>query len=429
MLFSYEVANCSIETKLQDIFRFNFCFWNVGDLQCSNSKNKISIWKHHQHKDMTKDNEVTEMLHHLSSLNLNKEEIQRLATVLKDDEFKKIFNDYIQEISDPENKEAMERHINMCEKNPKHGSENFSLANKELLLPYADFCIKTYDTKTTQKVFINICYCEKIGNCEPFANPIRHGTEWKIPYSLGGPAKEKDKAQKKCLVYDYIVGMETHKNAKDDKKFKQFLISTAIEAIEKMKDVQLDRKFSLPLIKYKGKNGSKEPRIFTINKEVSSKDLQNSSNANNRTNKDVKKVEKKVVVPPPIDDQLCTLDVEKDKESSCSAVWETEIEPPYEVLYSNAMDYTTCWNDSQLHKSKITPEAIVLRINMVDIINSHDILLDVEEKQIMMRAPGKYRLKVDLKYRVNKLQSHAQWKKNVHQLVITLPVESTITTY
>jgi len=379
---------------------------------------------------MTKDNEVNEMLHHLHSLNLNKGEIQRLATVLKDGEFKKMFSEYMQEISDPKNKEAMERHINMCEKNPKQGNEKFSLANKELLLPYADFCLKTYDTKTTQKVFINICYCEKIENCEPFVDPMRHGTEWKIPYSLGGPAKEKDKRNKECLVYDYIVGLETHKNAKDDKKFKQFLISTAIEAIEKLKDVQLDRKFSLPLIKYKGKNGSKEPRIFTVSKEVSSKDSPNSSNAaSNHTDKNEKKVQKKVVVQPPTIDQLCTLDVEKDMESSCNAIWETEIEPPYEVLYSNTMDYTNCWNDSQLHSSKITPEAILLRIYMADIINLHDILLDVEEKQVIMRAPGKYRLKVDLKYNVNKLRSHAQWKKNVHQLVIILPLEFANTTF
>jgi len=142
----------------------------------------------------------------------------------------------------------------------------------------------------------------------------------------------------------------------------------------------------------------------------------------------VKKVEKKVAFPPPTNDQLCTSDVEKDMESY-NVVWETEIEPPYEVLYSNKADYTNCWNDFKLQTSKITPEAIVLRINMVDIINSHDILLDVKEKHVIMRALGKYRLKIDLKYNVNKLRSHAKWNKNVHQLVLTLPFESTNTTF
>jgi len=369
---------------------------------------------------MTKDNEVDELLKHLHDLNLNKEEIQRLATVLKDDEFKKMFTNYVEEISDPENKDAMERHINQCEKNQKHGNKNFSLEDKDLLLPYSDFCIKTYDTKSAQKVFINICYCEKIGDCKPFDDPIRNGTEWTIPYSLGGPAKEKDKAKHECLVYDYIVGMETHKNAKDSKKFKHFLISTAIEAIEKLKGIQLDRKYSLPLIKYKGKNGSKEPRIFTVSKEDSSKNKNKKhSSANSCTKTNEKKLEEKIVVQQPSEDHLCTSNVQKD------IAWEKEIEPPYEIFYRNTADYTNCWNDYQLHASKITPEAIVLRINLVDVTNLNDILLDVEEKQVIMRVPEKYRLKVDLKYNVNKLQSHAQWKKHIHQLIITLPLELT----
>lgn len=103
--------------------------------------------------------------------------------------------------------------------------------------------------------------------------------------------------------------------------------------------------------------------------------------------------------------------------------WKDEIEPPYEVLYSNMVDYQNCWNDSQLLLNNTTPKAIVLRIKLADIISTCDILLDVEEKHIIMRVPGKYRLKVNLKYNVNKLQGHAKWEKHSHQLIVTLPIE------
>lgn len=45
---------------------------------------------------------------------------------------------------------------------------------------------------------------------------------------------------KECEVHDFIVGTETHQRAKDDKRFKQFLVQTAIEAIEKQRGLQLD---------------------------------------------------------------------------------------------------------------------------------------------------------------------------------------------
>lgn len=37
------------------------------------------------------------------------------------------------------------------------------------------------------------------------------------------------------------MGTEAHENAATDKRFKQFLILTALEAIEKQRNVELDR--------------------------------------------------------------------------------------------------------------------------------------------------------------------------------------------
>ena len=42
-------------------------------------------------------------------------------------------------------------------------------------------------------------------------------------------------------MHDFIVGTEAHENAATDKRFKQFLILTALEAIEKQRNVELDR--------------------------------------------------------------------------------------------------------------------------------------------------------------------------------------------
>lgn len=363
---------------------------------------------------MTLDNES--VMKTMKDLNLSQDELSRFTTAFKDKKFKDMFMDYVNEISDPQNKEALENHIKQCEsnQNPKDGGKKFSMEDKELLIPYPDFCIKTYETKTSQKVFINICYCEKIENCIAFDDPIRRGTEWKIPYSLGGPSKEKDKAKKECLVFDYIVGTETHKKANETKQFKQFLISTAIEAIEKMKNVQLDKKYSLPLLKYKGKKDSKEPRMFTIKKKSTAKNTQNSS----KKNVSEQKLESKIVLQPPAQERNIA------KETTSNVDIAKEVEPPHEVIYSNKVNYDNCWSDTQLSTSNTTPEAIVLRVDLAEVVNAQDIILDIEESQVILRVPEKYKLKVKLKYNVNKLQSNAQWKKHIHQLVVRLPIDS-----
>ena len=403
--------------------------------------------------------EGPELLEHLKSLNLSKEEVSRFTTIFKEPEFKEMFMNYMNEISDNGNKESIEAHIKQCERNAKHHGKS-PMEGKDLLLPYADFCVKTYDTKTQKKVFINICYCNKIKNCMSTEVPSRGGTQWEIPYSLGGPSGEKDKAGMKCFVYDFIVGDKTHKHTNDSKPFKKFLIATAIEAIEKQKSTQLDRNYSLPLLKYKGKNGSKDPRIFTIKKENSSKtskennDLKkleyaSKSNEDKTKNKNICKKEddtkktienacekedgiKKEEGPKKeIGQQIhhsndsCTSNVENDQHKDVINLeeWEKEIKPDYEVLYSSTIDYGRYWTDSQIKDNNAIPEAIVLRITLPNIVQLNDVFVDLQDtNQVLLRVPGKYRLMVDLKYNVNKLCCKAQWKNETYQLILTLPV-------
>ena len=397
---------------------------------------------------MATECEAPELLEHIKSLNLTNEEINRFATSFKEPQFKEMFMNYIKEISDSSNKETMEKHLKQCEQNLQ-GQGRSPIEGKDLLLPYTNFCIKTYDIKTKKKVFINFCYCNKIIDCKSCEDPSRNGTQWEIPYSLGGPSIEKDKAGKECIVYDFIVGDKTRDNAKDSKPFKKFLILTAIEALEKQKHIDLEKNYSQPLMKYKGKNGSKEPRIFTIRKEGSSKSLKDNSDSKKlvkytskidedkikkkpKINEDKMKKEnicrkengskKEIVNDPSNLDGSCNSNVENDKDSKNLEEWKTEIIPQYEVLYSNTVDYSKYWADPKVETSNTLPEAIVLCIALPNILHAQDVLVDLEINQVYLRVPGKYRLKVDLKYNIDKLRSQAQWKKETHKLVITLPV-------
>ena len=48
--------------------------------------------------------------------------------------------------------QVLEEQIKRCENRGKSGQKEFSMEGKELLIPYSDFCIKTRNIKTSQKV-------------------------------------------------------------------------------------------------------------------------------------------------------------------------------------------------------------------------------------------------------------------------------------
>ncbi|KAH8949571.1 hypothetical protein BDL97_10G039000, partial [Sphagnum fallax] len=290
-------------------------------------------------------------------------EVERLTKAMKDPKFMEMFMDYAKEISNPAMKKDLEKHLKRMEAG---GNKEFSMEGKELLIPYSDFCIKTRNKNTGHKVFINLCHSEKVAKPIAIQDPFRGGTQWEIPYSLGPAQDDKDKIGKECEVHDFIVGTETHQRAKDDKRFKQFLVQTAIEAIEKQRGLQLDPRYSLPQLKYKGINGTKDTRMFTIPKEKPTEE--NTTSAH---------------------------EVVNDEDVLFPTGWHEEVEPKCEVIYRNHVNYGDYWEDNvNLIPEENIPKEILLRIHLPNVMDALDILVDLDERQVMLRVPGQYRLKV-----------------------------------
>ncbi|KAL2610125.1 hypothetical protein R1flu_028698 [Riccia fluitans] len=196
------------------------------------------------------------------NLDLTQEEMKNMTTMMKDPKFMELFADYAKEISDPNNRQEMENALREAE-NRGDKVPGFP-SDKDLLIPTAAFCAKTKNEKTGAKVFINICHSEKIAKPKGTESKDRTGTAWEIPYSLGPAQSDTDKQGAACEVHDFVVSTETHNMARMERRFKNFLVETAIDAIETQRRVQLSREFSLPKLKYKGQ--TKEPKMLTIPK-------------------------------------------------------------------------------------------------------------------------------------------------------------------
>lgn len=120
--------------------------------------------------------------------------MERFQESFKDKEFRKLFFDYMDEISDPNNRALYEKEIAMLE--AEKGND------VQFINPVAGHVIKTNiltSNGSKTKVFINICSSSLVEvariNKTTANKSLRekgNGQGWSIPYSLGSPRDDVD---------------------------------------------------------------------------------------------------------------------------------------------------------------------------------------------------------------------------------------------
>jgi hypothetical protein len=146
--------------------------------------------------------------------------------------------------------------------------ENFVDANGKPLVdaeggaivqPTAGFVVKTKD-KNGEKVFINMTMHELVDEFEE--KPIPEGDKEKfggsdtgirIPLSLGTKREDFDKKGSTAQVYDVIWNPKTIERCKTDPQFRQVVVELALNYVNQKFNHELDMRFILPKMKYKGK--------------------------------------------------------------------------------------------------------------------------------------------------------------------------------
>ena len=128
-------------------------------------------------------------------LDLTEEEQNKFTKAFQDKEFRKMMAEYVDEISDPKNREEQEAYIRQME-----GEGNVP-AGKDAVHPKAGYVVKTHKTdkdKKPEKVWVNIVHHEKVD--EPtFEATERNGvkgTAWRLPHSLGPPRMHEKRNHK-----------------------------------------------------------------------------------------------------------------------------------------------------------------------------------------------------------------------------------------
>eukprot|EP00958_Prasinococcus_capsulatus_P006347 scaffold603_cov404-Prasinococcus_capsulatus_cf.AAC.21 len=96
----------------------------------------------------------------LQDMDLSKKEVDKLSKAFRDPEFKKLFQEYAEELQDPKHREENEAYLRQLE--AEGGIQKTNGVQMELLAPQAAFVIKTQDKKTSQPVYVNVCTSAKV---------------------------------------------------------------------------------------------------------------------------------------------------------------------------------------------------------------------------------------------------------------------------
>lgn len=331
-------------------------------------------------------------------LDISRDEVNRIGEALKKEEFRKLFIDYCEEISDPENRKIYEKEITQLEK--ERG------VDVTFINPDPGYVIKTSSDGST-KTFVNIATSDKIdkpSNVSSVNADGQRGLNWSLPYTLSPPRRDMDKKNQLCHVYDVVFHPEALHLASRNASFRKLVNDTAIDAVQQAFKVDLDRaNMKFPKITYKG---LAKPTV--IRKKINDFDMSD-------------------VEPSPIDSIYPPM---PDNTKTTPVIKRTEVEadiytiPKYKVVQRRGIEFHEMTNEIDAKLNVTIPSELVVTIDLPLLNTTNDANLDVTNKRIRLLSekPAKYRLDINLPYDVKEENGTAKFDKAKRQLIITLPV-------
>jgi len=336
---------------------------------------------------------------------ITEDEMGKIKKALKDEEFRKLFMDYANEISDPENKKKYEEEILAMER--QRGQD------VKLLNPIAGFVVKTKRLSNSMKVFINICTSfelqEHTSNNEKRNGVV--GTHYHIPHSITPMREDLDKDGKSCHVYDACFHPNTYQKANENASFRKLLIDTTFDALENQLKEFLDRKnLKFPKLKYKG---TPQPSIIrnggVTQKDTTSYEAPRYSDVMQPNGNTTSGSE---------DHEHNNVSMEKEIIINGTA----KVTPKHEIIHRGYFDMQSFTNNSSVGNiNGGKPKELVIKIQLAKVSSASELDLDIFEKQLLLKSAD-YHLDVPLPYSINEDKGKAQFDKASKTLTVTLPL-------
>lgn len=122
-----------------------------------------------------------------------------------------------------------------------------------LVQPDPGFVIKTHDAANGNKVFINMVSNKNIEAPHMKSFEELEGEQGvRVPMSVGTAVEDFDKKGEPCIAYDLIINPDVVSECAKVPQYRDMVCQLGMSAISQKYKVELDPKFKLPKLKYKG---------------------------------------------------------------------------------------------------------------------------------------------------------------------------------
>ncbi|KAL5009024.1 hypothetical protein ScPMuIL_014605 [Solemya velum] len=344
-------------------------------------------------------------------LNLSNDEIKRLGEALKDEKFRKLFVEYAEEISNPENRRLYEEDIRRM--------ENDRGSDIQFIHPEPGHVLKT-SVDGEMKAFINISKSDKLdkpGSRREKNAQGQSGLHWTIPHSFAPPREDLDKNNTKCKVFDVVFHPDTYRLAESNKKFMKMVEDTALDGIEQRFEVKLDRQnIKRPNMKFKGTPMPTVTRSKLPNAESDGKPKVPDEDDPLRD------------MPYPYGDIDEGSKSTKPLKTNAVATKKEEVkpiipEPKYSITHRTDLDLQEYRNAPDARTST-RPKEVIIKIELPLLSSASQGNLDVFDDRILFESkhPAAYKLDLKLPYPVDDENGSAKFDKSKRCLIVTLPV-------
>lgn len=331
-------------------------------------------------------------------MDISSDEVNRIGEALKSEDFRKMFVEYCEEITDPENRKLYEKEITQLE---RERGVSVTFVN-----PQPGYVIKTCSDGVT-KTFINVSTSDKIekpSNTPATNQDGKRGLNWQLPYTLSPPRRDMDKKSQICHVYDVVFHPDALHLSTKNSAFRSLVNDTAIDAIQQAYNVKLDRaNLKFPKIAYKGvaKPTVIRKRIDSFRDELEKSPID--------------------VHMPPMPNASSKPKVLAPSEKSSADEYAT---PKYKVVQRKGVEFHELTHELDAKINIAIPSELVVTIELPMLTTSGEANLDVTSKRLFLcsEKPAKYRLDIPLPYAVSEERGSAKFDKSKRQLIVTLPV-------
>ncbi|XP_055626860.1 protein kintoun [Toxorhynchites rutilus septentrionalis] len=320
-------------------------------------------------------------------INLSRDEFRNITRCLENEEFRKLFAEYCEELQNLDNREQFENEIKQLEAQRGY--------DVQFIKPLPGYVIKT-NVNGEMKAFVNVCHCDLVGkpaSQSSINEKGQKGFKWSIPYAQSHPRKNYDNRGAECIVYDVVFHSDTLHLASRNANFRNLVTGTAIDAVENSFKVSLNREnLRFPKLQYKG-----VPKMTVIRQKAT-----NGTDLQTETQK---------------------VNLEDRVEMKKSIVEENYTIPSYKIIHRKDIEYYELTEESDAKTFVTVPSELEVVVELPLLKSSSECVLNVTRKELhLISDVAKCKLNVKLPYEVHEKDGSAKFNADNRTLTITLPV-------